>query len=128
MSKLAVLLSLSLISSHFNAKLINSGTTKRGFNSEAIEYSVYITSFVNVLVSYGGGTLISNTVVLTQAEVVAGRTGDILFVGFGAVDQHSSQYVVVTERVLHPAYDPTTKPQRHDIALLRLAQSVDTSE
>lgn len=129
MVKLAVLILFSFVSFSSGSEAnpttplrINNG----GLTSEPTEYSVHITSKVlDLLVNYGGGTLISTTVVLTQTEVILGYPE--LYIRFGRTDLEYSYYVEATHSVRHPDNDDPTH-ELHDVALLRLAKSVDMGE
>lgn len=92
-----------------------------GVNSTvASEYVIDITArFLDQLTTYGVGTLISPTVVLTDAQVVMGYNDFTL--RFGSNDRGTSHSVEVAEAIWHPSYDLRT--QIHDIGLIRLTRS-----
>lgn len=101
-------------------RIVNGGDA-----TEASEYSVEVTSiFMDQLVAWGGGTLISSKIVVTSGLMVVGYQEFI--VRFGALLWANTLYVQVEETIVHPNYN--LRNQLHDIALMRLTDSVDTRE
>lgn len=74
--------------------------------------------------SRGGGTLISFTVVLTSANTVYGYTA--VHVRLGSYLWNYLSSVNVLDYLVHPEYNAAA--HLHDIALVRLAQSVENSK
>lgn len=128
MSNLAAvrtLLTFLILNSGSDAGTISPRIINGGKSQDASEYSVHIEAwFLNQLRTFGGGTLISTTVVLTEAEVVMGYNQ--FSVRFGSAELDASSMVYASEVVWHPNYEQRT--QLHDIALLRLQYPVDQSE
>lgn len=77
--------------------------------------------FENYL-TWGGGTLISTNVVLTQAKLIVGSKE--IRVSLGSNNLEEMQKVGVRNYIYHPYY--TAQSYAYDFALLRLAQSVDS--
>lgn len=102
-----------------NQRIINGSQLESGS-----EYAVeVISSFELSSQTWGGGTLIAQNVVLTQAQLVNGFTSFI--VRFGSVNWGEMVTMEVTDTAKHPLYDPDTHV--NDIALLRLSGSIEQS-
>lgn len=109
--------------------LVTTSTSLRIVNgieaTEVSEYTVEVIARLEFdLLTWGGGTLIAPNVVLTNAKIIFGFIDHL--VRFGSWTWGGMEELQVFEAVHHPSYDPET--QLHDIGLLRLVQSVDSSK
>lgn len=105
---------------HVHSRILN-GNEKE----QASEYAVEVTSQFENYQSWGGGTLIANNVVVTTAQLIRGSSK--ILVRFGSNNWDDAMYnVEVIQHRIFPNYNPET--MAHNFGLLRLAQTMDTSE
>lgn len=103
-----------------NKRIIN------GSDLESVNrFAVQVLPFLDLTTqAWGGGTLIAQNVVLTQAQLVHGSTR--IIVRFGSLDWGLMVDMQIADTAINPLYNPETYV--NDIALLRLPGSVEQSK